>query len=73
MIKETISAYDIERIALFVTEDIQPDDDIPELIGLYLENIPGCESLSADEIEHLVITIESKVNQIQQLTKGDPK
>jgi hypothetical protein len=74
MIKETISAYDIERIALFVIEDTQsPDDDIPELIGMYLENTAGCESLSQDEIEHLIITIESKVNEIQQLTKGDPK
>ncbi len=35
MIKETISAYDIERIALFVLEDIQESDsDIPELIGI---------------------------------------
>ena len=73
MIKETISTYDIERIALFVVEDIQPDDDIPELIGMYLENIPGCESLSEDEIEHLIIIIEYKVDEIQQTTKGEPK
>jgi len=72
MIKETISAYDIERIALFVIEDIQSSDSgIPELIGMYLENIPGLESLSEDEIEHLIITIESKVNEIQQTNKGD--
>ena len=71
MIKETISAYDIEQMSLFVIEDIQPDDDIPEIIGIYLENIPGLESLNQDEIEHLIITIESKVNEIQQTTKGD--
>ena len=72
MIKETISAYDIERTALFVIEDIQDsDDDIPELIGVYLENTAGCESLSDCEIEHLIITIESKVDEIQQLAKGD--
>ena len=74
MIKnQTISEYDIERIALFVIEDIQnqADSDIPELIGMYLENTAGCESLSEDEIEHLIITIESKVGEIQQLVKGD--
>ena len=67
MIKDKISTYDIERIALFVTEDIQSskDFDAPELIGMYLENIPGLESLSKDEIENLIITIESKVNEIQ--------
>jgi hypothetical protein len=69
MIKETISPYDIERIALFVIEDIQSkDSDIPELIGMYLENTAGCESLSEDEIEHLIITINDV---IQQTTKGD--
>ncbi len=72
MIKETISAYDIERIALFVIEDIQTSDsDISELIGTYLENTAGCEPLSDNEIEHLIITIESKVHEIQQTTKGD--
>ena len=72
MIKETISAYDIERIALFVIEDIQSSDSgIPELIGMYLENTSGSENFSEDEIEHLIITIESKVNEIQQLAKGD--
>ena len=41
MIKKTISAYDIERLALFVIEDIQSSDsDLPELIGMYLENVP---------------------------------
>jgi hypothetical protein len=71
MITETISAYDIERIALSVSDDLQPGDDTLELIGMYLENIAGCESLSEDEIEHLIITIESKVGVIQQLAKGD--
>jgi hypothetical protein len=71
MINETISVYDIERIALSVSDDSQPDEDIPELIGMYLENTAGCESLSQDEIEHLIITIESKVNEIQRTTKGD--
>ena len=73
MIKENISLYDIERMALFVIEDIQTSEDefdTNELTGMYLENIPGCESLPEDEIEHLIITIESKVNEIQQ-TKGD--
>jgi hypothetical protein len=73
MITETISAYDIERIALSVSDDLQPGDDTLELIGMYLENIAGCESLSEDEIEHLIITIESKVGVIQQLAKGDPE
>jgi hypothetical protein len=72
MIKnQTISAYDIERIALSVSDDLQPSEDILELIGMYLENISGCESLSEDEIEHLIITIKSKVGVIQQTTKGD--
>ena len=73
MIKETISAYDIERIALFVIEDVQAseDFDIAELVGMYLENVPGLESTSQDEIENLIITIVSKVNEIQQLAKGD--
>jgi hypothetical protein len=72
MIKnQPITAYDIERIALSVSDDLQPGDDTLELIGMYLENIAGCESLSEDEIEHLIITIESKVGVIQQLAKGD--
>ena len=72
MINETISAYNIERIALFVIEDFQtPESDIPELIGMYLENTAGCESLCEQEIEHLIITIESKVDEIQQTNKGD--
>ena len=74
MIKDTIAAYDIERIVLFVHEDIQDSNnfrDNSELIGMYLENIAGCDSLSEDEIEHLIITIESKVDEIQQIAKGD--
>ena len=72
MIKiQTISAYDIERIALFVVGEFQPDTDVNELIGRYLENIPGLESLSEKEIQHLIIIIESEVGKIKQLTKGD--
>jgi hypothetical protein len=42
MIKnQPITAYDIERIALSVSDDLQPGDDTLELIGLYLENIAG--------------------------------
>ena len=74
MIKnQPISSHDIERIAQFVIEDSQTQDDTTELIGVYLENTAGCESLSSDEIEHLIITIESKVDEIQQLAKGDKK
>jgi hypothetical protein len=70
MITETISAYDIERIALYVSDDLQPGDDTLELIGMYLENTAGCESLSPAEIEHLIITIELKVDELQQSNIG---
>ena len=74
MIKnQPISNDNIERISQFIIDDIQnqPDSDIPELIGMYLENTTGCESLSSDEIEHLIITIESKVDSIQHSVTGD--
>ena len=62
---------DIERIPLFVIEDSRPNDDIPELTVMHLENTTGYESLSPDEIEHLIITIESKVDSIQHSVTGD--
>ena len=75
MIKnQPISNDDIKRISQFVIEDIQTQDehDIPELIGMYLENISGVETLSPEAVENLIITIESKVDSIrQQSTKGD--
>jgi hypothetical protein len=71
MIKnQSISSDDIERIALAVIEDIQFEDVI-ELIWMYIENYLGVELLSDSAVEQLIITTESKVDSIQQSTKGD--
>ncbi len=71
--KHTISEFDIKRLIQFVIDDSPSPDDIPELIGMFLENTSGMENLSQNEIEELITTIESKVNKLQQTTKGDPK
>jgi hypothetical protein len=70
MIKnQSISSDDVERIALAIIEDIQFEDVI-ELILMYIENYSGVELLPDSEVEQLIITIESKVDSIQQSTKG---
>ena len=74
MIKyQTISARDIDQITKFILADIQTSEntDITELIGMYLEDTAGCESLSAKETEDLIITIKTKIDEIQQTIKGD--
>jgi predicted XRE-type DNA-binding protein len=69
--KHTVSEFDIQRLAQFVVEDSPSPDDIPELIGMFLENTAGIENLSQNEIEELITIIKSKVNDIQQTTRGD--
>ena len=74
MIKyQTILANDIDQITQCTLEDTQTseDTDITELIGMYLENTAGCESLSPKKTEELIITIKTKVEKIQQTIKGD--
>jgi hypothetical protein len=67
---QSISSDDVERIALAVIEDIQ-FKDVVELIWMYIENYSGVELLSDSAVEQLIITTESKVDSIQQSTKGD--
>jgi hypothetical protein len=55
--KHSISESDIKRLAQFVVEDSQSPSDVPELIGMFLENISGLENLSETEIEELIIAI----------------
>jgi hypothetical protein len=46
-------------------------EDVIELIWMYIENYLGVELLSDSAVEQLIITTESKVDSIQQSTKGD--
>ena len=59
-----ISSYDLERISQFVFEDYLaiPDLDIPESIGMIIENIPDVDLLSEDKIEKVIPQIVEMVD-----------
>jgi hypothetical protein len=63
---QSITADDIERIALLVLEGLDTSDDIAEIIGMYLESTPSFETLSPDDVENPIITIVSKGDSIRQ-------